>query len=747
MLKDFAQKGTKTEFRPVLQNRNKIKHEKGSMVMKKSIAITIIAILAVTALAMGALYVTNNDNKTKEIVTKDAVIADKVGEIEQLNTMISAKEGEIEALNTDVENKAEQIEKLNTEVATKIGEIETLNADVGDKANQIEQLKAEISAKVGEIETLKVDVENKAGQIESLHADIIEKANKIDALNEDATIKAEQINLLTKDISEKDKHIDNLAAEAIEKDIIIDTQKNEINSLNKLLAYSEMDETEILSVADNVDSVLASFGYTVLRRNYNKEFNGISDVDKAFLNDLSSGLKDYYSFTIKDLSIMTSKQQLEYISDLIMCELNYTQKYKEKQFSDKHLEELAYKVISSMESSLDIFNKYLISDPATCQEKIQEQDDLHKQMVYLIMREYTLDLPENILQKFAQEGSLINQGKEYIKSLNQQLADLNIAQQAEWTATNVPLLIKNTSAFTVYSISIEIYLYDVNNVFLGSHNLLSAYGFLSGEERPIKAATIREKYDHAELRYEFSFSGSDNRKFSGIVKLDGTQIADSNIYPNVNTEKENCSDDAYRSTINDNGILFLDIPWGISIKDYYKQIADKGFVREKDYFGGNEKLLLYPEDSSVLEEFYNNTVSKQYVKSYGHGVTFDDYDPLARFSGIDCAAYRFGYYYGLNDDGTIDEDETHVYTVEIEFWENTDAKVLISTLTDKYGEPIIDDRDGWNMKANIWTDGDTKVVLFYINNWAVDIWYIDTELSDLVRERINNSTIDILDKT
>ncbi|MEJ1731326.1 hypothetical protein SMA90_33890, partial [Escherichia coli] len=66
--------------------------------MKKNVAVTIISVLAVISIALGILYFTNNDSKSKEIFA--------------LNSDVAEKNGQIETLTADVEGKSTQIETL-----------------------------------------------------------------------------------------------------------------------------------------------------------------------------------------------------------------------------------------------------------------------------------------------------------------------------------------------------------------------------------------------------------------------------------------------------------------------------------------------------------------------------------------------------------------------------------------------------------------------------------------------------------
>ena len=225
--------------------------KKGGVAVKKSVAITIISVLAVLAIILGVLYFTNDANKQKEIQELNADVADKAGQIETLNADVADKAGQIETLNADVANKAGQIETLNADVADKAGQIETLNADVADKAGQIETLNADVADKAVQIEKLKKDVSEKEEQIKELNAELDEKENVIGTLNNDIKNYDSQIKKLTSEAAEKEKQIESLRADNESKgtQIIkltaeVETKDALIETLKELAAAGKEENSE-----------------------------------------------------------------------------------------------------------------------------------------------------------------------------------------------------------------------------------------------------------------------------------------------------------------------------------------------------------------------------------------------------------------------------------------------------------------------------------------------------------------------
>ena len=184
--------------------------------MKKNVALTIIATLAVLAVLFGILYVTNNSSKTREI-----------------------------------QEKAGQIENLNADVAEKAGQIETLTADAAEKAGQIETLTADVTEKTGQIETLTADASRLTEKVKAKNVALDEKNRQVKSLMAGAKDKDEQIAALTAEAAEKDKTIETLTAEAAKKDSRIEeldaqvkSQAEEIKALTAELERKKTDNKE-----------------------------------------------------------------------------------------------------------------------------------------------------------------------------------------------------------------------------------------------------------------------------------------------------------------------------------------------------------------------------------------------------------------------------------------------------------------------------------------------------------------------
>ncbi len=413
--------------------------------MKKSLAITIISILAVAAIALGVLYYTNNDQKTKEIANLNENVAQRDGQIDTLNKLVETKNneigslsadvadkaGQIETLNADVEDKAGQIEKLNADIAGKAGQIETLNADVADKAGQIDELNADIAGKAGQIETLNADVADKAGQIEKLNADVADKAGQIEALNADVADKAGQIETLNADVTDKAGQIETLNADVADKagqiekmasDITeketqitglkttIDEKEKKIEDLNttvseqkKKLDYAHMSEPDLNEVVKQITPPLEAFGYSVLIRNFSKASTPTEQesntTEQQFLADLNRGLADRWMLSDNtQADNFTDQQQIEFYQTLVNAELGYLSKYTDLHFEDTVLADYAHTYINALQDQFIAITEYYGKDDAAYQHYWTSAYQTRTQMLYWINRKYMLEIRDKYKQ-------------------------------------------------------------------------------------------------------------------------------------------------------------------------------------------------------------------------------------------------------------------------------------------------------------------------------------------------------------
>ena len=106
--------------------------------MKKGIAIPLIAILAAAVLALGVLYYTSNQDKTRQLEAAGANTADITAQIDALNAAVAEKSAQIEALSAEAAEKSAQIEALGADIAGKNEQIEKLTADVAEKTALIQ---------------------------------------------------------------------------------------------------------------------------------------------------------------------------------------------------------------------------------------------------------------------------------------------------------------------------------------------------------------------------------------------------------------------------------------------------------------------------------------------------------------------------------------------------------------------------------------------------------------------------------
>ena len=96
--------------------------------MKKSIATTIIGILAIAAIAISALYFTDSARKTEEIEALRIESGEMSSRNEQLNADVEQRDASIRGLQGEKEEQAALIDQLNTAIEEKAGQIDALAA-------------------------------------------------------------------------------------------------------------------------------------------------------------------------------------------------------------------------------------------------------------------------------------------------------------------------------------------------------------------------------------------------------------------------------------------------------------------------------------------------------------------------------------------------------------------------------------------------------------------------------------------
>ena len=735
-------------------------------------------------------------DKAGQIDTLNADVADKAAQIETLNADVADKAGQIESLNADVADKAAQIDTLKADVADKAGQIETMKADVADKKGQIEALNANVINKAGQIETLNADVADKAGQIETLNADVADKVGQIETLKADVAGKAKEIETLNASNKGKDSQIEKLESEAKVSSAEIEDLKKKSEEKDKTITdlkeklsvaeesnvdYSGLDEAGIIAVADEIKPKLESYGYTVVIKNYNKNraAESLADVDAAFLEDLAQGITDYINHQTKDISSMTDDQVVEYNCDLLHLELDCIEKYASAEFVDKDLGDLAKRIISSLSSQIDSLREYYGKDVPKYQEEAAKATDIYLQSLYKIQKKYGINVSDSIKKSIVDQGSLSDACIEITASIERQLEEIKfeIGDRDEYSIETKAMVLKNDTDYDIYSLIIKMNLYDQDNNFIEDKYFFSGSSINAGSDLHIDKTIFFNSFDHMDFNYEITIFGQGgSRSLTGTAKPkesfswnkvvgdeNGTSVSGSD----TNTAEDNnatvpeqkgvvvgsviqqeedgkslVSEDEKNTEIDSNGILFMDIPWGVSKETYVKEMIDKGFI-EEPWLGVQafEMVNLYTGDDKVFDWFAENYNTIRFTDSKKQGGRFFDDSPLKKYGGLVCSDWQICFSFEKSPDGLVNEDATHVYSMELDFVERQDGKQLLNDLTEKYGKPK--NMKKGKLKAAVWTIDNTKLVYFMgENDLAGALWYINTDKSNALKERINNWTPD-----
>ena len=190
----------------------------------------------------------------------------------------------------------------------------------------------------------------------------------------------------------------------------------------------------------------------------------------------------------------------------------------------------------------------------------------------------------------------------------------------------------------------------------------------------------------------------------------------------------------------DSGIMVLDIPWSGSYVDYCTALLNLGFVDEFHYqFFADSPLdyaSIYLGDEEILSAFAPRAETTYRYESKGLAgqcIT----TPAKKYGGLICREFDLYCYYGVDEAGRVNDQESHTYAATIDFDTNQNGDDLLNKLTMKYGEPQL--QEGDNLRAYLWSKEKTRLV-YYTNaqGIAYSLWFINPEDSDALRERIRN---------
>lgn len=203
------------------------------------------------------------------------------------------------------------------------------------------------------------------------------------------------------------------------------------------------------------------------------------------------------------------------------------------------------------------------------------------------------------------------------------------------------------------------------------------------------------------------------------------------------TDESNTTDISHEDA---SGIMVLDIPWGGSYIDYCTALLNLGFVDDFHYqFFADSPLdyaSIYLGDEEILSAFAPRAETTYRYESKGLAgqcIT----TPVKKYGGLICREFDLYCYYGVDESGHVDDQDSHTYAATIDFDTNQDGNDLLNKLTEKYGEPQL--QEGDNLRAFLWSKEKTRLVYYTdAQGMAYSLWFINPEDSNSLRERIRN---------
>ncbi len=150
--------------------------------------------------------------------TLDIAVAERDGQIANLNQAVAERDGQIANLNQAVAERDGQIANLNQAVAERDGQIANLNQAVAERDGQIANLNQAVAERDGQIANLNQAVAERDGQIANLNQAVAERDGQIANLNQAVGERDGQIASLNQTIAERDGHIAELRSEIVSRE-------------------------------------------------------------------------------------------------------------------------------------------------------------------------------------------------------------------------------------------------------------------------------------------------------------------------------------------------------------------------------------------------------------------------------------------------------------------------------------------------------------------------------------------------
>ena len=322
----------------VLSKRNGISYRKVSDSMNKKLSITLIAILAVAAIAFGALFFIGQGDKdalTKNLETARQELQASQAQAETLtadlasaNEKVQTLTGDLETANTKNEALAGELETANTKNETLNQELETSKAETASAQELAEAAAAEKTALSAELEKFKVKQSELETELQTNSAALTQANSELETARADLDAKNAQIATMSGDLETTKADLDARNAQ-------IETMTGDLEDARSRLATAQQNSGSVapVTVPDSEGTYDATkfFTHALDEKGIKYTYEGLSgdngdivtsiwtlkDVDVKFVILFQQGGRVFLrAFNVIDYNASSRGQVLETLNTL-----------------------------------------------------------------------------------------------------------------------------------------------------------------------------------------------------------------------------------------------------------------------------------------------------------------------------------------------------------------------------------------------------------------------------------------------
>lgn len=203
-------------------------------------------------------------------------------------------------------------------------------------------------------------------------------------------------------------------------------------------------------------------------------------VDAQFIKDLAIGLHKRWAYELPEENVFDNSETK--VRELINCELDILQPYKDKKFKDSDLEKVAKAYIGALETSKESIKYWNVS----LDEASKKWDDAYNIRIQsfkkFVDNGLTMENKEDIeeLKDMLAEAELHKEDEKVDKILSEKLA-FKADIKEDYGSYTYTFIITNNSDYELQYFGFDVSLYDSDDVFLESQYLGEVKNFKPGD--------------------------------------------------------------------------------------------------------------------------------------------------------------------------------------------------------------------------------------------------------------------------